>query len=208
MPITYRQEVYRKLIHLSSLWMPVFVLLVPRWWSFAVFAVLLAVTVAVEYGYYREWPVIHPLYGFFFGRMLRDKPAGVKFQLSGGPPVLAAAAMCVLLFPDPVHVFCAMTVMLLGDTAAALIGRRWGETKFKNGKSMEGTLAFILVGWLIIIFTGLFAGFSGREFAFGLAAVFLAAIAECHNKKLRIDDNFSIPLIIGIVLTVAQWFSR
>ena len=47
MPITYRQEVYRKLIYLSSLWMPVFVLLVPRWWSFAVFALLLAVTVAV-----------------------------------------------------------------------------------------------------------------------------------------------------------------
>jgi dolichol kinase len=27
-------------------------------------------------------------------------------------------------------------------------------------------------------------------------------------QKIRIDDNFSIPLIIGILLTVAGWLSK
>lgn len=208
MSISYRQEVYRKLIHLSSLWMPVLILLLPRWWCFTIFTVLLAGSVLVEYGYHRRWAVIYPLYHFFFGKMLRSKPPGVEFQFSGGPPVLAAAAMCTLLFSRPSYMFCALTVMLLSDAAAALVGRRWGQTKFKNGKSMEGSLAFILVGWLTIILTGIFAGFTGREFAFGLAAVFLAAVAECHTKTLRIDDNFSIPLIVGTLLTVAGWLSN
>jgi dolichol kinase len=207
MTISYQQEVYRKLIHLSSLWMPVFVLFVPRWWCFLIFTVLLIGNMIIEYGHYRQWAIIHPIYHFFFGKMLRSKPPGVKFQFSGGPPVLAAAAMCTLLFPNPLHVFCALTVMLLSDAAAALIGRRWGRTRFSNGKTMEGSLAFVLVGWLTIIITGLFADFTGREFAFGIASIFLAALAECYTKKIRIDDNFSIPLIVGTLLTIAGWLN-
>ncbi len=206
MQISYRQEVFRKLIHLSSLWMSLFILLLPKWWAFSVFAVVLVLVVVIEVGYNRNWPLVHPLYHFFFSKMMRAKEPGQKFQFSGGPPVLLAACMSVLLFAKP-YAFCALTIMLLSDTAAALVGRRWGVTKFKNGKSMEGTLAFILVGWLVIVITGICMNFTGREFAFGLAAVFLASIAECHNKKIRIDDNFSIPLIIGIVLTVAGWLS-
>ncbi len=202
MAISYQQEVYRKLVHLSSLWMSLWMLLVPRGWAAFTFGLLLVLNILVEYGHYRKWKVIHPLYELIFGQMMRKKRPGVKFQLSGGPPLLAAALLSVALFPRP-YAVAAFTIMLLGDTAAALIGRRWGKTKFANGKSLEGTLAFIIVGLVVISLIGIGFRFSGVEYLLGFIGVPLAALAEFHNKKLRIDDNFSIPLIIGCVLCLA-----
>lgn len=199
MAISYRQEVYRKLIHLSSLWMSLWMLLLPRCWAAVTFAVLLVLNIIVEYGYYRKWKFVYPFYDFIFGKMMRDKQPGVKFQLSGGPPVLASALLSVLLFPRP-YAVAAFTIMLLSDTAAALIGRRWGKTKFANGKSLEGTLAFIVVGVMVIALIGIGFDFRGVEYFLGIIGVVLAAWAEFHNEKLRIDDNFSIPLIIGCAL--------
>ena len=39
-----------------------------------------------------------------------------------------------------------LAVLLTADAAAALIGRKFGKHKLVNGKSLEGTLAFILTG--------------------------------------------------------------
>lgn len=37
----------------------------------------------------------------------------------------------------------------------------------------------------------------------GYLALFLAAAAELFEKQLRLDDNFSIPLIVGLALQLA-----
>ena len=39
-----------------------------------------------------------------------------------------------------------------------------------------------------------------------ISAIFPAAAAELFEKQLRIDDNFSIPLIMGAALELAERF--
>lgn len=201
MQITYRQEILRKLIHLSSLWMVVAVYLLPRSAAVLLFFTLCASTMFVEYGTYRNWPVFAPLYRKFFGKMLRTKETTLGFHMSGAPYVLAAAFLVSLLFYKEVAIF-ALTVMLIGDTAAALIGRKWGVHKINHQtKSVEGSGAFFLSGLAI---SGLYAAFFSWTvplFWGSVSGVFLATLAELYENKLRIDDNLSVPVICGICLS-------
>jgi dolichol kinase len=98
--------------------------------------------------------------------------------------MMGSAALCAV----------AVAVLGLGDPAAALIGRRWGRVKLINGRSLEGSLAFVAAGG---------AGAAAAAWAWGVAsaggviAVAAAAsvggaVAELVSR--RVDDNFSIPM--------------
>ncbi|MBQ4106115.1 MAG: phosphatidate cytidylyltransferase [Lentisphaeria bacterium] len=202
--ISYREEVKRKLIHLSSLWIPTAMCLLPRWPLCLLFAILLILNLLVERARAKQMPVITPLYDFFFGRMLRQAPAPDAWIISGGPYVFASATMTLALFAPPIAP-AAMAVMLLGDTAAALIGRRFGRHKTWNGKSWEGVIAFLAVGYLgaALFLTVCHAGTA--LYLCAIPGVILAAAVELFEKQLRLDDNFSIPLAVGIALLPAVW---
>lgn len=90
---------------------------------------------------------------------------------------------------------CVAGVMVLGvgDPAAALIGRRFGRIKLVNGRSLEGTLSFVLFGTLAAFITmSLVSPAGALTFRAAAAAGFAGAIAELFSK--RVDDNFSVPL--------------
>ena len=193
--IPYAQELRRKLVHLSSLWMAAALYFLPRPFCVILFGVMAVLTVIVEYAYYRKVPVIYECYGFFFGRMLRDYGKD-KFHLSGGAPVLAAACLSALFFKWP-FASLAMAVMLLGDTAAALIGRRFGKHRFFNGKSLEGTLAFMVVGFAVVLTGFAFGAYPWQVLLGGALGVVAAALLELFNCELHLDDNLSIPLAVG-----------
>ena len=54
----------------------------------------------------------------------------------------------------------ALTVMFLGDTAAALFGRKYGKHKINDGKkSVEGSLAFFSVSLAVLYFFSIFYDF-------------------------------------------------
>ena len=181
--------------------MPVAMCLLTRIQVGAIFLVLLVLDVLLEYGHYKKWPVIHPLYNFFFARMMRNSLGEGKFEFSGGPYVLASALLTVMLF-EPQVAACAFSVMLIGDTAAALVGRKFGRTKFSNGKSLEGILAFVAFSILALAVCGCIFSYPTRLYLTGVVGIILAAAAEFHEKKLHIDDNFSIPVIVGIAMSL------
>ncbi len=205
MPIPFQQEIYRKLVHLSSLWMAAFLYFCPRWPAFIILAVCCVLNVLVEYLVWKKVPFVTPLYRALFGRMLREAPAG-RFRMSGAPPVWASCAMCALLFPREAAVP-AFAVMLLGDTAAALIGRSFGRHRFANGKSLEGVLAFLAVGWLVTGLAGLLLfHYTAAVYLGAFLGVALASMAELFNKELHVDDNFSIPLVLGGMIRLSMLF--
>ena len=98
---------------------------------------------------------------------------------------------------------CELTVMLTGDAAAALIGRRFGRIRLVNGKSLEGTIAFVTAGYAMLALVLAWSGCGGIWYAAAVPAVIAGALVELFQKQLRIDDNFSIPLATGAVLQSA-----
>lgn len=96
-----------------------------------------------------------------------------------------------------------LIVLGLGDPAAAIIGKRFGKHKLIHGRTLEGTLAFTLVGG-----TAAFAFLAAIHPALGLGAAALAAFVGAASGALaelvskRLDDNFTIPL----AAFAAAWF--
>ena len=90
-----------------------------------------------------------------------------------------------------------MSIMLVSDSCAAIIGKFWGSKRFDNGKSVEGTLAFFISAVCVVYF--FFPAISPAIIA---VTALSASLAEFFEKDLRIDDNFSIPLIAGFILNL------
>jgi dolichol kinase len=97
-----------------------------------------------------------------------------------GSPLLGAVALAVLGFADP---------------SAAIVGRRWGRTKLMHGRSLEGSLTFLVVGFTVamVLLMGFFPAITfGAAAAISLGASGLGAVAEAVAK--RVDDNLMVPL--------------
>lgn len=201
MDISYRQEILRKLIHLSSLWMAAVQMFFPKQVLLILFGGLLLANVLVEYCFYKRWPVFS-LYGKFFGKMLRAKETDGRFRLSGGPYVLAGAFLATLFFTAEIAMI-SLSVMLIGDAAAALIGKKWGRRKINSGtKSVEGSLAFLFCGFIVSAFLSWHLGVEPRTFFLGFPGVLLAMFAEIYEKQIRIDDNIAPVLCVGFVMSL------
>ncbi len=92
-----------------------------------------------------------------------------------------------------------VAVLGVGDPAAAIIGRRFGRTRLMNGRSLEGTAAFVVTGTLaaMLSLTLLHPEIpTGVALAACLLGATLGGIAELVSR--RVDDNFTIPLTASV----------
>lgn len=174
----------------------------PREFNIFLFAFLFVLITLIEYGNYKKWPVCVKTYGKFFGKMLRKDEVKANFQPSGAPYVLAAAFMISVLFPSIIAMI-SLATMLIADTAAALAGRKLGRHKINNGtKSIEGAIAFWIASAGVLFFFHSQYAFSNIFIVRGILGFTCAMFAEIYEKQIRMDDNFSIPLIIGLFLYI------
>ena len=87
----------------------------------------------------------------------------------------------------------ALVTLGLGDPIAAIVGRRWGRVRWVNGRSVEGTLAFVAAATIggVMLLVGVHDAALGPALAIAGAAGLLGALAELYSRK--IDDNLAIP---------------
>ncbi|MBI2568850.1 MAG: hypothetical protein HYV63_17665 [Candidatus Schekmanbacteria bacterium] len=106
----------------------------------------------------------------------------------------ATALVLLAATRSPLLCSIAVAVLAVGDPLAALIGRRFGRVRLLNGRSLEGTLAFLFAGaGLAYVVTTSFHGLAPADaLLVSTSGAATGALAELVSK--RIDDNFSIPL--------------
>lgn len=197
-PKDYRHEVYRKGIHLSSLWIPAVIYFGGTLVASSIFLLLIAGELLLEYGNYKKWRWARILFSLPFLPILRNSERQHKhFTVTGGVYVLASSLVCTLLFSNIVAAI-SLTVMLISDTLAALVGKAVGQRKIYKNKSLEGSVAFFMSALIIMmLFNPL------RTFTYAsVIACFAAMFMELFEQWFELDDNFSVPLVIGIVLTL------
>ena len=192
---SYATEVIRKAIHLCSLAIPLV-----YYWISKTQALSILIPLALVLGVLDVVRLYHPatgrIYSKYLGFLLRPHERTEQGRrLNGATYVLLSAILCVTLFPK-VIVITAFAVLIISDTSAALIGRRFGRHPFFR-KSLEGTGAFVMSG-LVVVALAPKAAWVPAEYAIGAAAVVLGAIVEASPVPL--DDNLSIPLSVGIAM--------
>lgn len=195
MAFSLKQEISRKLIHLSSFWIVGMIYFVPRTWCIVVLSLLSAFVLISEYEVYKRTASFFArTYKFLFSRILREQEKDISFHYSGAPYVLIASLILVIVMQKPVAMF-SLCVLLLSDTMAALVGRSIGQHKLIGKKTWEGTIAFLCTGFLICL---LFEWSFGLPIHLLFLGVCLGCLGDLFNCHIHIDDNLSIPILTAL----------
>ncbi|MBU1446013.1 phosphatase PAP2 family protein [Patescibacteria group bacterium] len=143
-------------------------------------------------------PIIHKLLEFF------ERPHHMaKFPGRGSFFLVLGSALAVLIFEKNIAMASIM-IMAVGDSVTNIVGRHFGsiQNPFNSKKNLEGT------GFAII--TSALAAFYFVPFLPALIASTLAMVVESIDLgwkrfNIDIDDNVTIPLVAGVVMTVMMF---
>ena len=198
---SYINEIYRKIIHLSSIWIVFALYYIEKPALLALFSLCTVLVMAYEFlrrGDNRAAKLLKR----FLGAALRADEEQGNFKPSGAVYVFISALLSTLLFSKIVAIT-AISVMIIGDAAAALVGAKFGRTKFKAlGKSLEGSIAFFIFSLLPVLFISRYTQAEAGYIAPAICGIFAATLVELFSKKILIDDNLSIPLTVGGVMVL------
>ena len=188
-------ELLRKLIHVSSLIIPLtyFYLIKDKNLMIPILLILTLISLSIEYFRRNRRGYIRFFFQKYFKSILRSNEA--EGHLTGATWMLIGFTLAVMIFDFEVAVL-ALLFLSVGDAVAALVGRALPIGKIWN-KSILGTLS----GFLLCVFFGLainntlplqiivFGAFSG---------MFIELI------PLKINDNFSIPIFSGFIMQILK----
>uniref|UniRef100_A0A1A9WJ03 dolichol kinase n=1 Tax=Glossina brevipalpis TaxID=37001 RepID=A0A1A9WJ03_9MUSC len=88
-----------------------------------------------------------------------------------------------------------------GDTAASVLGSKYGRIKWKNGsRTLEGSLAFIIATFIPILILNSFSFITLTipQWFVVTMAVIVSALVEAHTDQI---DNLVLPLIFYIIVS-------
>lgn len=193
--IDYKAEIFRKSIHLCSLSIPIVYYFISREKALILLVPITLVFLVVDLLRHFHPPTAKIFYEAF-GWMLRSHEHDQrKRRLSGATHVLISATLCVLIFPKLITIT-SFAILIISDSAAALVGRRFGRRKFLR-KSFEGSAAFFCTALIVITATPKVSSEVGE---YVIAAVAAAVATVIEAMSVGIDDNLSIPFSVGIVM--------
>ena len=110
-------------------------------------------------------------------------------------PVAIAVLFWLTRGDDPLLFVVPVLMLTFGDATGALIGRRYGITPYEGGgKSLEGSVAFLVVAFLcvhvpLLLWTGL-----GRAESLLIAATLALLVMLLEGSAWRGLDNLFIPI--------------
>lgn len=194
---SYTTELVRKGIHLCSLSIPVIYYFIPKSTALSILLPLTFAFLVVELARF-----IHPpsgrLFHLLFGWLLRthERDHEIK-RLTGATFVLLSATLCVWIFPKVITVT-AFAILIVSDSAAALVGLRYGSRPFLK-KTLAGAAAFFISAVIVVLLTPKITSHP-TEYAIGIAAALVGAVVE--SGSTIVDDNLSIPTSIGATMWI------
>jgi len=180
------EELKRKAIHLTSLVIPVGYYFLPETTSRRALLIAVLVAIIIEAVRLNE-PRVGRMTLNLAGALLRESE---KTNLFGSTYLILGSLLCAYSFEKAV-VVAAVSFLILGDAAAALVGRAFGRISI-FGKTLEGSLACFAVCMIIG------AGVLRLPFSVSAGGALAATIFELF--PIPLDDNLRIPLAAGFAM--------
>lgn len=187
--LPFRKELYRKLTHLGALIIPggYYYLNLSRTEMLSIMIPIAIGMIFIDISRLRGWRFWN-LFKPMISSMAREHE--IKGDFTGATYILTTVCLTVALFDKPVAI-AALAYIMTGDTAAALIGRKFGKHKFGR-KSIEGSAAFLVAAIITAFFI------PDLLLSIGIIGAIVATVTEAVSFK--IDDNATVPLISGLVM--------
>jgi len=167
---------------------------------------------------FREWyiAIIGPLafilinYLSYRANLFRGIETGEKEQFGTIYFPLSFVILTPLLWSQPAILAASMMPLTWGDSAAGILGKRFGAHKFTilgQRSSLEGSLAMFLFGLLGTYFAlVLFGQSASMSFVLSLITAFVAAIVEALSPRGL--DNLTVPLVCALILVAFNTLAK
>ena len=190
---SWRRELARKAIHLSSTAVPIALALgIERRIALFVLGALALIALTVEAAR-AAFPSAAVRFAALFQPLLR---AHETTRITGATWLIAAMLAAVLFLGRDAAIV-ATWAAAVGDTAAALIGMRFGRIRSpRDGKSLEGSAACLLVTTAgALLLTGV-----------GIGVALLAGVTAAAAERLPWphDDNIRVITAVGVMVMIAM----
>ncbi|WP_425363813.1 diacylglycerol/polyprenol kinase family protein [Candidatus Tisiphia endosymbiont of Hybos culiciformis] len=186
----FKFEIQRKTFHLYSLIIPIFYLfsskLVVTTLLFLLTTCVLYIDIARHYNLY-----VKKFIDRFLAKFMRDEEQNGSFRLSGSSFMAIGFFLTALLFSKGLAIS-SWLILIVADCLAALVGTKIGKP-LENGKSLEGSIAFLISAIFISMLVYFFIGYH-TSFTVIIISSIVATIGEFYAKELLINDNLLIPL--------------
>lgn len=181
--------IIRKLLHVSTIVVPISYLFLPRFPMVIGLCVLGILFLFIDF-LRLEIQIIGSCFDHFFGKLIWPKE---KNTLTAATHYVVAAFLSVYFF-DKWIAIAVLLFLALGDTAAHIIGVRWGKNRLDTEKTIEGSLACFLICLSISLLL------PQPSLLVLAAGALVASLVEFF--PFGIDDNFTLPLISGAAMEI------
>ena len=192
--ISFTHELWRKGTHMGALIVPIFYYIsgLNSYEMSMIMVPAFVLMVMIDISRLRNWPFWRKFASKIISPMIRAHETAGDF--TGAFYILGSMCASIALFPKPIAI-AALAFIIVGDTFAAIIGRKFGRHRFK-GKSVEGSLG-CLFGTAIV---ALIMSQLGLPLMSGLVGAVVATVTEAVS--FDIDDNVSVPLVSGLAMSL------
>ena len=192
----WKEEVLRKVIHLGTLLIPLLYLFVTRKQTLSIIVPVAILSLVIDIMRLEDVR-LSKVFLKFFGALLREHE---RQTLTGVSYLLVSSSLCILFYDKPIAIL-SVLFLILGDPVAALVGRRYGRAQLWGGKSLEGSLACLVVCLAVTVFVPglpMWPEVPAMSLSARLLGPLTATLVECF--PVSVDDNLSIPLVSGLVM--------
>ena len=181
-----KKEILRKSFHiifgtifLALIW------LAGTWTSFEIILGCLVIGTLISMAMRKGWDIP------FLGKLVEfvERPNERHFPGKAAVLFFVSALLLLFLFRNtPLIALAALSVQVYADAAAALIGKPFGKHKIYHRKSVEGTLACLIVAFICL------------QFFLPLHIAIMGAVVATAIEVLPFDDNLWVPIGTGAAI--------
>jgi len=191
--ISFTQELARKATHLGALVVPAgyHLLGLSKAQALGIMIPATVLMILIDVARLRGWSFWRRFGRRVIGPLIRSHEEAGDF--TGAFYILITFCVCIAAFAKPMAV-AAMAFIVVGDSFAAVIGRRFGRHRLWGTASVEGSLA-CLVGTLIVALVV-------PELAPRVAVAGAVVAAVVESLPTGIDDNVTVPVVSGLAMTL------
>lgn len=193
--ISFTGELIRKATHMGALIVPgsYYFFQIEKSLMLSMMVPITLLMVIIDISRLRKWRFWYAFPEKILSPIIR--PHEVDGDFTGASYILMTFCLTIALFTKPIAI-AAICFIIVGDSFAALIGRKFGKHKFYKNKTIEGSLGCFL-GMLIVAMLVpdiyLWVVISGA---------LVATVFEAFS--FGIDDNVTVPLLSGLFMTIAE----
>lgn len=186
---------YRKLFHLSGSIVAIGYLIIPERSLYLLILLPFLLAFLLVDILRLTSPRLNEIFFHLFSPLTAEKDI---HQLNGSTYYLISSSLAILLLPREIAI-ASMFYLSIGDSMAAIIGKKYGKVKILN-KTLEGSLSCFILCFFVSLFF-----FNWKISMIG--AIFTTLIELFSSGDFRspllLDDNLLIPLLSGGILLLS-----